>query len=353
MQSAKMAVAASAAWAPVGVVWQLPQSFIAPYAAVFVMSATVYRSFTSAAQQIAAISLGVVLAFVAGSLISPVLVALAVAVLVGALFGQQSWLGASGIWVAVTALLMLTSGTAGRIDYLAVRVGESVLGACVGIAINALVFPPLRLRDARTTVQALGKEVEALLGNLAEVVRQGWDREDAQGWLERTRSLDERIHQAHDSITTAHESLRLNPRFRLRPPRRRAPGPAAYKPAVRALQHTSEQLQFLAESLVDASDGQRLPQPDSRFAEPFASLLEDLGQVAAEYVAKPVTTPHTEQPDDRLTDAVRQARQGHENLTQRIDQQPSTEPGSTKIHTALLLAVERALNSLTHQLKGV
>ncbi|MBO0875537.1 MAG: FUSC family protein [Pseudonocardia sp.] len=66
VQAAKTAAAAALAWL-VARLFPSPQSFMAPYAAVFLMSATVYRSMLEAARQTVALLLGLLVAYLAAS----------------------------------------------------------------------------------------------------------------------------------------------------------------------------------------------------------------------------------------------------------------------------------------------
>ena len=130
---------------------------MAPYAAVFMMTETVYRSFTEAGRTVATLVLGVLLAFVTVTVIPHTAIALPVAVFAGFAMGRWHRLGDSGIWIGVTALLMVAYGTADDPGYLLYRTIEGVLGASVGLAVNMFVLPPLYLRSGRGAVE----EVEA------------------------------------------------------------------------------------------------------------------------------------------------------------------------------------------------
>src|SRR4051794_33488325 len=68
-QALKAALAAALSW--VVAVWllHLSQPFLAPYAAVFAVEATVYRSFRTSARQLVTVALGVVLAWLANQLL--------------------------------------------------------------------------------------------------------------------------------------------------------------------------------------------------------------------------------------------------------------------------------------------
>jgi hypothetical protein len=114
VRAAKTAGAVSLAWLVAGWVLRMPQSFAAPYAAVFVMRETVYRSVASAVQQFFGLLTGLLLAYLAISVVYEPVAALGVAVFVSVLVGRWRRWGANGEWVAITALVMLTYGIAGE-----------------------------------------------------------------------------------------------------------------------------------------------------------------------------------------------------------------------------------------------
>ena len=69
LQLVKTVVAAVIAWLLAARVFELPQSFLAPWAALLVVHATVYRTFSRGLRQVAGAVLGVLLAWAVGNLI--------------------------------------------------------------------------------------------------------------------------------------------------------------------------------------------------------------------------------------------------------------------------------------------
>jgi len=78
IQLVKTAVAAVIAWVLAEQVFALPQAFLAPWAALLVVHATVYRTFSRGLRQVTGAVLGVVLAYVVGNLVGLSAVAVAV-----------------------------------------------------------------------------------------------------------------------------------------------------------------------------------------------------------------------------------------------------------------------------------
>jgi uncharacterized membrane protein YgaE (UPF0421/DUF939 family) len=137
----KGAVAVVIAWVIANSVFHSPEAFLAPYAALFIIGNTVRNSMRVAARQVSVVVLGVVVAAVAAVTL-PTVAALAIATGAGILVGRIPRLSPDGIWVAVTAVLVLLYGTATNPHLVMHRIGDVVLGVFVGIAVNAVLVPP-------------------------------------------------------------------------------------------------------------------------------------------------------------------------------------------------------------------
>jgi uncharacterized membrane protein YgaE (UPF0421/DUF939 family) len=334
VQAGKMALAAVLAWL-VSRLLPSPQSFIAPYSAVFLMAETVYRSIRNAVQQTVTLMLGLVLAYVGANLIPVPLAALGVTVFVGMLLGRWQRLGSSGSWVGITALLMVTYGTADSEQYLLERLGESLLGAVVGVAVNVLILPPVHLRHTRQAGIALAGEVRELLCSIAGELVADWDIETAQSWLRRARTLDLTVRHARDALGRDRESARFNPRWRVLA-RRAGAAPAKIESSIDTLAEVSEQLQRIAEALVTDEP------MDPQFRNGFADVLETLAQAIACYEES--LEQRVESLPGRLDETHRKQRELADWVYD--GRAPSTEARQTE--DALLLSVSRALRVLAN-----
>ncbi|WP_016696876.1 FUSC family protein [Actinoalloteichus spitiensis] len=279
VQAAKTALAATLAWVIAEHWLDLPQSFLAPYAAMFMVSATVYRSVTGALQQVAAVGLGLVLAFVVVRFVGPELAALAVMVAVGALLGRWRGFGENGQWVAATALLVFTYGMAADATMLGIRLAETAGGAALGALINVLVLPPVHLRDARTAIDSLAAEVADLLEEFAGTLREGgWRSGQVDDWCHRVYGLERRIRRAERAVSWQRESTRFNPRSRIGRKRRSAPVPPDLTPVLSTLR----QLEFPLAELADVapSVGRRDTGggPESGIGEPLGEAVAGVAE---------------------------------------------------------------------------
>src|SRR5690606_11817142 len=118
--------------------------------------------------------------------------------------GRWRRFGASGIWVAITALLVIATGASDSPILLGERLAETMIGAAIGVAVTALVFPP---------VYSAGKEAGELTGELRDLLRDmaSGCREGSSGvrdWVQRARGIDSLVQRAFDESRWAHESAR-------------------------------------------------------------------------------------------------------------------------------------------------
>ncbi|MPY86274.1 MAG: hypothetical protein GEV00_24345, partial [Actinophytocola sp.] len=140
VQAAKAGLAAVAAWLLARHALSLPQPFLAPYAAVFLVESTVYRSVWLSVQQVGAVAIGVALAGLAAVTIPSTSVAIGVVTAIGLVIGRWRGFGSSGIWIGITALFVLTYGTASDPMSLLYRLVEIALGAALGLVVNAVLL---------------------------------------------------------------------------------------------------------------------------------------------------------------------------------------------------------------------
>ncbi|AGM05758.1 hypothetical protein AORI_3173 [Amycolatopsis keratiniphila] len=211
VQIAKATAAAVIAWIVATAVLRLPQPFLAPYAAVFLVQATVYRSLRGWAQQVGAVSVGVLLAAGAGQLIPSVTVALGLVIFVGLLIGSWRGFGDSGVWVGITGMLLISYGNATEPVLLADRLLETALGAAIGAVLNAVILPPLHGERLRAATSRLASAIADVLDRTAELVRGGEPTDGLDDRMEDVRSL---VAEAEDAIGWTREGRYLNLRGR-------------------------------------------------------------------------------------------------------------------------------------------
>ena len=178
LQLVKTAAAAVLAWVLAVEVFSLPQSFLAPWAALLTIHATVYRTLARGLQQAAAAVVGVLLAFAAGAMLG---VSWAVA---GARAAGRRWrsarcgpMRAESTTAAATALVVLLTGYSDDGSMLLARLADTFVGIARrsrrqprGLAAAAR---PQRRAPHRRLDDRLGALLADMAGELRERRRPG------------------------------------------------------------------------------------------------------------------------------------------------------------------------------------
>ncbi|MGA4847277.1 FUSC family protein [Streptomyces sp. G5(2025)] len=217
VQSLKAAGAGVLAWALAGWWWSAPMALLAPWTALFLVQSTVYRSVRSAMQQLAVVMLGTLLAAGAAVLTgNNSLAAMAIVLPITVLLSTYARFGTQGVYAPTAALFVLAYGTYSGIDILH-RLFETLLGAVIGIAVNALVLPPVHGRDVWHLRKRLPQESADLLHTVADgIEEETYDAKKAQGWYDRAQRLTDLMTDLRTARRWSDESYRFNPGRKLR-----------------------------------------------------------------------------------------------------------------------------------------
>lgn len=212
IQLVKTVVAAVVAWVIASEVLALPQAFLAPWAALLVVHSTVYRTFSRGLRQVTGAVLGVLLAWAVGTMVGLSTAAVSVLLVVGLVVGSMRWFRDESTAVAATGLIVLTTGFSNRDNLLVDRLLDTFVGIVVGLAVNLVVWPPLRDYAAARAIDAIDDGVAKLLRDIAEALQATCDQGTVTEWVDRTRTLDEDLDRAWALLRQARESSLLNPR---------------------------------------------------------------------------------------------------------------------------------------------
>ena len=225
--------------------------FYAPMAALLVVDRTMVRSLSASAQRIAAVVLGLSVAWVVATFFGVTWWTMFGVILVALVIGRWSRLGDHGIQVPAMVLLSLITagGTDAQFTYLTIV--ETVVGGVIGVATNAIVFAPLHLTKPRQRVTALARQVQELLDEMADGLRGDWDAETAGRWYRRGREIADKAPLVLEDIRTGRESMRFNLRDNLRPADVDWEG---YERTVTTLRRMLWQVTGIGRTLVDAAD---------------------------------------------------------------------------------------------------
>jgi uncharacterized membrane protein YgaE (UPF0421/DUF939 family) len=212
IQLVKTVVAAVAAWILATDVFQLPQAFLAPWSALLVVHATVYRTFSRGARQVVSAVLGVLLAWFVGNTAGLTPTAVGVVLVIGLLLGSIRWFKDDTTTIAATGLIVLTTGFATDDLVLISRLFDTAIGVVVGLLVNLAVWPPLRDYSAARAIDRIDDGIGELLETMASQLVDRGSEEQVDEWVKRTRDLEAEIDEAWALLRQARESSRLNPR---------------------------------------------------------------------------------------------------------------------------------------------
>ncbi|MFC4118413.1 FUSC family protein [Nonomuraea zeae] len=229
-------------------VLKLDLPILVPVGVLLTVSATAYSTVIRGVQQVGAVLVGVAAATAVTWLIGINAATLAALVVAGLVLTRLLNLPAQNVQIPITALLVFALGKTYGFE----RLADVVLGAALGIVANLLVLPPRYVDEAVREVCGLSDELAELAEDMAKGLGEGWDEDMAREWLERARSLSQRLEETKESADQAAESVRLALRRRRYDRRLRQVAAAAT-----CLDHACHQLRGIARGLMDLIAGVR------------------------------------------------------------------------------------------------
>ncbi len=185
-------------------------------AALLCVQQNVSQSLLRGVERVSGVILGAAVAYAAlfalGNHDWVVVVALAAALSLGWLLRMNT---AATNQVAITAMLVLALGTDGGTDTDAVALGriiETLLGALIGVALNASIAAPVSSTTAHLGVRGLGHTASMVLDALGASLQQPGDAASRRELLRQSQELIAERERVRDLVGAAKESLALNPR---------------------------------------------------------------------------------------------------------------------------------------------
>ncbi|MET8585159.1 aromatic acid exporter family protein [Streptomyces collinus] len=339
VQALKAALAAWVAWAVSGWWLHAPVAFVAPWVAVVLVESTVYRSIARGLQQLAAIAVGTVVATALGLLLRDTMTAMALVMPVVMLLGHWRRLGSQGIYAATGALFVLTDGPV-ALSTSAARLGEGLFGAVVGIAVNALIRPPVYLRDTQAVLRDATDEAHDILRAVADGLAESrWDAEEAGAWHERALRLRRLVEQAYSSLERSRESLRANLRHR----RRVESAGQGYDDAVLVLDYASVHTTGVTRTVLEATAEERADhRPHPELSRRYARFLNQTARALRLYSHS--RFDHAR--DDELREAVAELRGTLQELRRDLARSTTDDPDEVATYGTLLAQAHRLADRL-------
>ncbi len=340
LRTAKTTLAAVISWE---LALRLPGSqppVLAPLTALLVTQLTLVKTITGSLQRVASVTAGVLLALGVADLLGLHWWSVGLVIFVSLAVGQVLKLGSHRIEVPISALLVLTLG--GTTGVARTRVLETLIGAGVGVVVNAVLVPPVYIRPAGEAIYELADDMAGVLEGAAADLAEGWSGEDAYERLLEARELDREAGEAREAVGQAEDSLRLNPRRRL------VGDPSdELREGMTSIEHSVILVRGLCRSLVelDTVTGGRGPDPALRAAlghllVEVADAVRTFGQQVAASVPGP---PANQAPLQR---ALARARAARDQLAKEMAAGPGEAPRAWQVHGHLLANVDRLLSEI-------
>ena len=334
----KAAAAAVLAWQFAVHVLHSTVPFYAPMAALLVVDRTMVRSLSASAQRIAAVVLGLGVAWAVATFVGITWWTMFGVVLVALVIGRWSRLGDHGIQVPTMVLLSLITAKGTNEEFTYLTIVETIAGGVIGVATNAIVLAPLHLTRPRQRVIAIARQVHDLLDEMARGLTGEWDVEVARRWYRQGSEVADRAPLVIDDIHTGRESTRFNPRDNLRPVSVDWEG---YEHTVTTLRRTVWQVAGIARILVDAADEeQHQPAPSPDFLARYAEVLSCMA-VAVEQLGR-----HEEASGAAFTQATDHALEVLTSLREEVRTTPLRDPDSWPVYGSLISDSMRAVYEL-------
>jgi uncharacterized membrane protein YgaE (UPF0421/DUF939 family) len=320
-----------------------PAPLTAPLTALLVVQVTLYATLTTGIRRAVSVVGGVLIAIAFGVLVGLTWWSLGALILASLVIGHLLRVDEFVAEVAISAMLVL--GVSRQTQAAWDRVAETLIGAGVGVLLNAVFAPPVFVEPAGEAVEDLARRMRRLLMHLGRELRHGASRQQTMSWLHEARRLDNEIAQVDGALSRAEESTRLNPRVRQGMQAR-----LILRSGLDTLEVCAVVLRTLCRSLADLSQGRS--GEESVYGGELAAGLDQLFQHLAGAVdsfGRLITaqvTAGAERAEAELGHALNDGRADRDRIGRLLRSETEREPERWELHGALLANVDRILNEL-------
>jgi uncharacterized membrane protein YgaE (UPF0421/DUF939 family) len=319
-----------------------PAPVLAPLTALLVVQLTMYETVEHGLERVLSVVSGVLVAFAVAHFVGLTWWSLGAVIAVSLVVGELVRLGPHLMEVPITAMLVLS--VSGVEQAALGRVYETLVGAAIGIVVNAVIAPPLYVRPASEAIGDLADRMASFLRGLAGQLRTGWSREAAERWLNEARALAGEVQRADQQVARAEQSARLNPRgaiAREAQPRLRT--------TLTALEHCYVSLRHLTRALYDhtcmAGGDDAARAAAEAYGREARALLADILEAAADALGSVVILACGRGPAaaarERVEADLSRMHQLRHRLSAMLLVDPHTDQGAWQQHGALLAAIDR------------
>jgi hypothetical protein len=305
--------------------------------ALLVVQLTMYETVSNGLQRVASVLAGVLIAVGVASYVGLTWWSLGAVVVASLVVGRLLRLGGQLLEVPISAMLILAVGGAkgAAID----RVYETLIGAAVGVAVNAVIAAPLYVQPASDALGDLAQRMAEFLRHLAEQLRAGWSREAADRMLDEARLLGAEVAHADRALGRAQDSAKFNPRggqAREAQPRLRI--------GLTGLEHTYVTIRNLCRSLLDRTYFVPSEQAETVYDARIRNALAQVLDAAADAVGHVSAVTSGSEADDARTEVERRLSELHrrrDQLAELLLEESTSDQAAWQQHGALLTALDR------------
>ncbi|MGA5699564.1 aromatic acid exporter family protein [Peterkaempfera bronchialis] len=316
---------------------------LAPLTALLVVQVTLYATLTNGLRRMVAVIAGVLIAAGFSELVGLSWWSLGLLILASLVLGHLLRVDEYVPEVAISGMLVL--GVTHVTETARGRVGETVIGAVVGMLLNLFLAPPVFVQPASEAIEALAGRMRDLLLDIGGRTHR-MTRPETVGWLHEARRLDQDIVRVDVELSRAEESLRLNPRVRQGELAR-----LVLRSGLDTLEICAVVLRTLCRSLadlaVDREGRQDRVYPDE-VAAPLCDLLEQLA-TAVDGFGRLITaqvSASAEQAEEELAQALLDGRAARERISRLLVAEMERRPDRWQLQGALLANIDRLLDEL-------
>lgn len=314
------------------------QPVIAPLTALLVVQLTMYETVANGLQRVVSVTAGVLVAVGVATFVELTWWSLGAVIALSLILGRLLRLGPQLLEVPISAMLVMAVG--GSEIAAAGRVYETLIGAAVGVAVNAIIAPPLYIQPAGDALGELADRMALFLRQLAADLRAGWSREAADRWLNEARLLGAEVARADLTLARTEESARFNPRggrARDAQPRLRT--------GLTGLEHCQVTLRSLCRALLDRTYFVPSEEEATAYDENARHALADVLEAAANAIERVVAVTSgavpVEPARDDVTAHIGELQRQRDQLAELLLVDPHVDQGAWQQHGALLAAVDR------------
>jgi hypothetical protein len=314
------------------------QPLTGPLTALLVVQATLFSTLRMGIQRVVSVVSGVLLAVLLSEFVTLSWWTLGLVIAGALVVGMLLRLNEQLLEAPISAMLILGVPHAGP-----ERVAETLVGAGVGVAFNAVFPPAVRGRDAARAVQEVADQAAEMLERAARELPEHPSEDHALRWLQDVKHLSHAVDAADRALVHFVHSRRLNPRAL-----RATDTEPILRSGLDALEHSIVALRALFRAM---AEGLREDEPIGTSFELYvatATLLSELARTFRSYGALVVTDadPRVPGPDGTLGEALDALRETRAFLTELLVVDAGKSQNSWMLSGTILASVHRILAEL-------